>query len=32
MSTIEKLFTIVNNLKVGKRKLSISKKKKLSKI
>ena len=27
MSTIEKLFTIVNNLKVGKGKLSITKKK-----
>ena len=27
MSTIEKLFTVVNNLKVGKRKLSITKKK-----
>ena len=26
MSTIEKLFTIVNNLKVGKGKLSITKK------
>ena len=34
MSTIEKLFTVVNNLKVGKGKLSITKKtkKKLSKI
>ena len=31
MSTIEKLFTIVNNLKVGKGKLSVTKKK-LSKI
>ena len=29
MSTIEKLFTIVNNLKVGKGKLSITKKKKM---
>ena len=28
MSTIEKLFTIVNNLKVGRGKLSITKKKK----
>ena len=28
MATIEKLFTIVNNLKVGKGKLSITKKKK----
>ena len=27
MSTIEKLFTIVNNLKVGKGKLSVTKKK-----
>ena len=27
MSTIEKLFTIVNNLKVGKGKLSITRKK-----
>ena len=27
MSTIEKLFTVVNNLKVGKGKLSITKKK-----
>ena len=27
MSTIEKLFIIVNNLKVGKGKLSITKKK-----
>ena len=27
MSTIEKLFTMVNNLKVGKGKLSITKKK-----
>ena len=26
MSTIEKLFTVVNNLKVGKGKLSITKK------
>jgi len=30
--TIEKLLTIVNNLKVGKGKLSITKKKKLSKL
>ena len=28
MSTIEKLFAIVNDLKVGKGKLSITKKKK----
>ena len=28
MSTIEKLFTIVNNLKVGRGKLSITKEKK----
>ena len=27
MSTIDKLFTIVNNSKVGKEKLSITKKK-----
>ena len=32
MSTIEKLFTIVNNLIVGKGKLSITKKKNCQKI
>ena len=31
MSTIEKLFTVVNNLKVGKGKLSITKKETIKK-